>query len=79
MSIDLVTIVISRERITVQAVGDAGIIKEEYRRTRRATIKRVDGDFDRDEQILPHAADLLHDLVALGSTVREIQEDINMQ
>jgi hypothetical protein len=77
-SIELVTIVISRERITVQAIGNKTMY-EDYRRERRATIKRVSGDFEAEPE-LDDREDLvfvLHDLVALGSTIRDIQEELN--
>jgi hypothetical protein len=76
--IEIVTVIISREQIVISAIGD-GTVKEEYQRTRRATIKRVSGDFDtagiggQDGEL----ADLLHDFIALGSTAREIQEQLN--
>ena len=78
MSLELVTIVISRELLTVQACGKE-IMREDYRRERRATIKHVSGDFTAEPELRDRKelALLLQDLVGLGSTVREIQEELN--
>jgi hypothetical protein len=77
-TIELVTIVISRERITIQAVGTK-IMAEEYRRERRATIKRTSGNLEAEPELCDQGemVPLLYDLVGLGSTVRDIQEELN--
>lgn len=81
MSVDVVVITITREEITINAHSPEGSVAERYQRIRRATIQRTAGDFasapicgEGDDEDLSL---LLHDLIALGSPVREIQERLN--
>lgn len=77
-TIDIITIVITRERLTIQACGEE-IIKEEYFRQPDGTMDCIAGNFE-DEQGMADRDQLVNLLCGLAmqsSPLLEIQEELN--
>lgn len=76
-TIDIITIVITRERLTIQVAGEKSIVKEEYQRdVKNGLLDCVEGNFG-DEAIFGDNDGLVNALNTIWAAGADVQDELN--